>query len=622
MRATLGVREDLVREAVGAGTSLSDALCQEAPDPRPALRTGPSPTVSKLSSAHTPEEAPLYDQDISAATDLPPFETLWAHAALDAALMHGNGDDDPFSPHRADEGQIRYDDSGGNDWWLLRLEGGRGVLIGQDHESDTVYLDEEGGDLFRDGPDWLPWELLLDHERDNNVGFLYWWDGQAWDRTPYPDHIGRDGVHLNLGGVLSEEGLLERLTDNTDLGEENTAELTGLLPRLVRAALTRKLTESALAQALPLLHQSTDPTAAIGQADALGLTPNGGATVLPAGHHGPVRRDMIVCCSRTFGLYYADAMRRTEEIPGRPTPEDGPELLRLVEWARHRMGPDGRLTLTHNAIEAHWRARPREWKGPEEMLLWRSLFEAEDHPEHGGWLYARLEVTREGHTLRRAYDHWPTWWNDHAAHPGEDGMISYGFVSGLGERDRYWRPEWSTGGHRPPSSLPAPQGWDRPGGTEPSFPWAPIAPDERDALLDDLREILVEEVTGEWTALSLDVDALVDHLGVVCRVRRPDSTRGERFPSPPALSRPLRRLREGMYERGVGTWFRASFSVDTEGVREEGYDHTNEPDFGRRITELDHQLDFRYFPRQAEHLPEWLRRKIAPPAKAEEGVGL
>lgn len=551
-------------------------------------------------------------QGISAPEDLPPFETLWARAALAAALMHGDGDDDPFFLHRAEDGLIRYDDYGGNHWWLLRVEGGRGVLVGQDHESDTIFLDEEGGDLFGDGPDWLPWTWLLNHEQRHNIGFLYWWDGRNWARTPYPDGIREDGVRLNLENLLTEEGLVERLTDSTGRGEENGEEISALLPELVRAARDRELTEQTLSEALALLHEETDPAAGMRQADALGLTPDGDTTAWSAGHRRPLRPDLLAYGSQAFGLRYGDTLRCTEEIPGRPVPEDGPELLRLADWARReRLGPDGRAILGHNAIGANWPAVPECRELPEEEALWRALFEAEAHPEHGGWLYARLEVTERDHRLRRAYDHWPTWWNEHASGPAENGLIAYSFVSWLRKRAPRWQPDWVARWHHATPPPPVPESWNSAGGPAPSFPLTPFSPGEQEELLGELREALTKAVEGEWAFLHLDAHTLVDHLGVVFRATHPDGTQ-ERSPGPPNLLAPLTRLREGMYERGTGTWYRASFTVDSEGIREERYDFDTEPDFGRRIDDISYQLDFPYFPCEYARTPDWMRRRIAP----------
>jgi hypothetical protein len=74
----------------------------------------------------------------------------------------------------------------------------------------------------------------------------------------------------------------------------------------------------------------------------------------------------------------------------------------------------------------------------------------------------------------------------------------------------------------------------------------------------------------------------------------------------------LAELRRGTYERGTGAWYRVEIAFHRDGGREAEYDHDGEPDFGRRIADRTYQLDFRYFPRAVERVPDRLRRRVAP----------
>ena len=542
----------------------------------------------------------MHTYGLTSPEDLPPLETLWARAALATVLRP--------EPQQEEEGHIHYDDGGGNEWWLLRLEGGRALLIGQDHESDSIFAHEEG-DQFEDGPHWLPWDWMLDLEAEENIGFTYWWDGHRWAHTPYPDDVSMDGVGLLLPHLFDVDDLATWLNDEEEEGPERP--LARLLPEALHAARSRELTEEQLTPLLALLPDPEDLATALTTATSLGLTPGSSPTLHPTGHHRPLRPDMLEGFGHSPDLRLGDLLRRTEEIPGRPTPEDGPELARLVDWARReRSDPDGHAVLVHDAVTANWPSVPRSRELPEEQALWRALFDAESDPEHGGWLYARLEVTEEGPTLQRAYDHWPRWWNEHTERVGATGL-HYGLVVWLLQRDPQWQPTWLSRWHQVDPPLTAPQDWEQPRGSEPGFPWEPLTPTGHDALLGELRTRMMGAVEGEWTSLNLEVRCLVGTVGALFHAVRPDGER-ERLTVPGQITLPVNRLRSGMYERGTGTWYRAVFTLDRGQDLKTEYDHDTEPDFGRRTADLEYQLDFRYFPREVSRVPDWLLHRLTP----------
>lgn len=72
-------------------------------------------------------------------------------------------------------------------------------------------------------------------------------------------------------------------------------------------------------------------------------------------------------------------------------------------------------------------------------------------------------------------------------------------------------------------------------------------------------------------------------------------------------------LRASIYRSGQGTWFSAMISVSRQGGVSMKFDHDNEPDFGREVPAHLFVTDQENFPRDAEHIPDWLA------AKHEEG---
>lgn len=103
--------------------------------------------------------------------DLPEPDLLWTRWALFATALTTLGYDDVY--WCADDG-AHHDDHGGNWSRLVRVDGGRAVLFGYDHEySDTVDATPPI-DLLAGAPAWLPWPELLRHVADDQLGYVHW----------------------------------------------------------------------------------------------------------------------------------------------------------------------------------------------------------------------------------------------------------------------------------------------------------------------------------------------------------------------------------------------------------------------------------------------------------------
>lgn len=74
-------------------------------------------------------------------------------------------------------------------------------------------------------------------------------------------------------------------------------------------------------------------------------------------------------------------------------------------------------------------------------------------------------------------------------------------------------------------------------------------------------------------------------------------------------------LREGMYEMG-SSWFTAWLVLEPPGTHRIDYD--SEPTYVPPLTAAAYALDFRHYPRSAEHIPDWLRGKLAEAATGKE----
>ncbi|MFI6578054.1 hypothetical protein ACIBFB_19875 [Nocardiopsis sp. NPDC050513] len=230
--------------------------------------------------------------------DLPPFDVLWARAAALAALEAGGS----RNQHAYADAVVHHDDAGGNEWRLARIEGGRGVLVGADHQCDE-HIDIEGYDPYA-GPDWLPWTWFTELENQREQGFAYWWDGAAWARIDYPDLIDNDGLNLLLPHLSTAENATTTVLNFLDLWSSSDKRREGspLVHRVLelaergtgseeewRAALDRVLVFAARqnSQYIRCKADEFDVAPALAVARATGLVKGSEAEVKPAGKGRP-----------------------------------------------------------------------------------------------------------------------------------------------------------------------------------------------------------------------------------------------------------------------------------------------------------------------------------------------
>ncbi|MFE6307523.1 hypothetical protein [Nocardiopsis sp. NPDC057823] len=535
------------------------------------------------------------------AGDLPPLPDLWARAALLAALS-------PGTRYTADEdGVIRFDDHGGSRWELVPVAGGRAVLTGTERSCDEhLYM---GVDPLDGAPDWLPWAWLADNEAERPPGLAYWWDGAAWDRAAYDDRVEDDGLSRLLGDLADDAAVRERIAAGLELpagpAPEPDALVADLSSRARTAGITGEVVERALAlyARCPGYRGGLDAPTALATAARLGLTPGSTPPALPAGSAAPVRTRLLEDFEAMVSLRLGDDLRRCAEIPGRPAPGPSPALDALVAWTRAN-APGGTAVLLHERIGRNWGfaesgPEPLARRSPltEPMTLLNALYEAELHPEHGGWCFLRLEVAPTGADVLRAYDHWPSWFpaDGRGWEPASAQAAGSTFLRDRERRAPAWRHPLD--GRRRRHDLP--DGLE----TAPGGAWLPLAPGEREALEAQVAAAFAEGAAG--AGVRGFAVLLGGRVGV-----HAVAGGAHRLTVPARVSAPLARLRRGMYEPGTGTWFRADVTVEPDGTYSFSYDRDSEPGFGRRTHDGHYVLDFRCFPRAFEHIPDWWRRRL------------
>ncbi|MEV7230214.1 hypothetical protein AB0M79_24825 [Polymorphospora sp. NPDC051019] len=354
--------------------------------------------------------------------DLAEPDVLLARWGAIASALTTLGHDDVWW---IDGGTAHRDDHGGNWGRLVPVEGGRAVLYGFDHEYSATVDASPPIDLLAGGPVWLPWADLVRAVEDEQLGFVYWYDG-GWSRVPYPDGLA-DGLAAALPAVLSADRAHRALCEvvfgwarhKPDDAAERAA-VADAATRLLDAAATRTVDAGALERLVGRIGGlPVDLGAGVAAAAGFGLVPGSVAPTVPAGSGEPPRRVRLLSDDERQDLVWA-AMRATAELP-RPAPAPTAELAALVGWARSRARPDGRCSLRFEVLDHAQRFGPGEappverpdddrWAVAREAAdLARKLWEAEADPAHGHWIFLRLEVSADDHTVERHYDSWPGW---------------------------------------------------------------------------------------------------------------------------------------------------------------------------------------------------------------------
>ncbi|MFD0684145.1 hypothetical protein [Actinomadura fibrosa] len=203
---------------------------------------------------------------------------LWARggtvAAIEAAALVSRDFSGCYSVH-ADG--VTWDDSGGNEWTLSLLDGGRAVLYGCDHEGSWTRFREPELDLLEGAPDWLPLDRLTPMQRGAELGFVYWYDG-VWHRVDYPADVKDDGLGSTVGEIVDMEELADYVAYylvGDEWGGGGREEVGEVLEGMIRQARDRALS----AQSFAWLSDGMEPdvAAALDVAAAARLTGGAGS---------------------------------------------------------------------------------------------------------------------------------------------------------------------------------------------------------------------------------------------------------------------------------------------------------------------------------------------------------
>ncbi|WP_158566905.1 hypothetical protein [Actinomadura craniellae] len=136
-----------------------------------------------------------------------------------------------------------------------------------------------------------------------------------------------------------------------------------------------------------------------------------------------------------------------------------------------------------------------------------------------------------------------------------------------------------------------------------------IAPMEQDSILQNIGSALLGSAPNDWEEVHFRYNGLIDITTMSLEVTKMDGSQ-ERLNPPDSAWQLTQDLRSGMYETRKGTWFSIHYIITRPARYSADFDYDNEPPFPFPVASGSFALDLQYFPRDDEHIPEWLRQKL------------
>ncbi|MQY02747.1 antitoxin YezG family protein [Actinomadura macrotermitis] len=113
-----------------------------------------------------------------------------------------------------------------------------------------------------------------------------------------------------------------------------------------------------------------------------------------------------------------------------------------------------------------------------------------------------------------------------------------------------------------------------------------------------------------WERLGFEFRAIVGIDSVLFEIV--DASGATRTSMPPGQAMgKMDELRRVMYRQDKGAWFTARLEVERSGRYSAEFDYDGEPGFNPPLTSAAFQADLDRFPRSDEHIPGWLRARLA-----------
>ncbi|WP_460695750.1 hypothetical protein [Nocardia thraciensis] len=138
-----------------------------------------------------------------------------------------------------------------------------------------------------------------------------------------------------------------------------------------------------------------------------------------------------------------------------------------------------------------------------------------------------------------------------------------------------------------------------------------LTPIEQNELLGEITTTLLTVAPTGWQRLVFDFRVIGRHASPALAAKLADGSI-QQVGIPKEVSKPLARLRRGMYMERLGTWFTLSLVIDPPATFHAEFDRDSKPGFPAPLAADQYALELERFPRSDENLPEWFRSKLPP----------
>lgn len=146
----------------------------------------------------------------------------------------------------------------------------------------------------------------------------------------------------------------------------------------------------------------------------------------------------------------------------------------------------------------------------------------------------------------------------------------------------------------------------------------PLNPTEQDALVKQIGLTLMRAVPEGWRQVTAEYRATGRYFELAAEVRSVDgSVHGWAPPQDVAML--FARLRAGMHREGRGSWSNARYQLDHPSSYNLDFDRA-EPQWQTPPPQQAYFDEMRFFPRTEDNVPDWLRRRLGPPAPPPQGA--
>jgi hypothetical protein len=139
-----------------------------------------------------------------------------------------------------------------------------------------------------------------------------------------------------------------------------------------------------------------------------------------------------------------------------------------------------------------------------------------------------------------------------------------------------------------------------------------MAQAEQDQLTRQVGRALLSAAGPDWQQVRAEYRSAGRHIEVDVFVKGPDGA--ERMVRPPQeVVDGLGRLRQGMYRPGRGTWLSALYVLDPPSAFSAEFEPDTEPRWRRVPPPIGFADELRFFPREDDQIPGWLRQRAGLP---------